>query len=383
MLLENLNDEFLAAQSLDVADDDEQTKDNSDDSGENKPKKRGRKKKDDNNPDEPKIPKKRGPKKKKMTKQRIFKLKVRRVKANTRERNRMHGLNDALDVLREHVPCYSKTQKLSKIETLRLARNYIDALADILKAGRKPDTIAFAKRLSKGLSQNTMNLVAGCLQLNPRTLLPDNELAKQYPGCNMYQQPMTGFNPNGISSLLGFPPFFPGGMPQDVHHRPQMHSPPLVPSTICNNNNPYSPPAPLPVANNIMTTSNANLMTSRASPVMSGAPMMPPSGVSTLSPIHADNFVADLPTGSMTSSTNYHVPFVSGQPNPNGRLLTGNYHDNDVYVNNAIGADMDAMQYMKNVPINGQSSVPPCGADMNMFQTQGHCLGMFNYDGQF
>lgn len=129
---------------------------------------------------EPKVPKKRGPKKKQMTKARVVKLRIRRVKANTRERNRMHGLNDALDELREHVPCYSKTQKLSKIETLRLARNYIFALAEILKSGMKPDSVSFAKALSKGLSQNTMNLVAGGLHLNPRTLLPESSFSKPY-----------------------------------------------------------------------------------------------------------------------------------------------------------------------------------------------------------
>ena len=139
------------------------------------------KKQTDAEPPEPKVPKKRGPKKKKMTKARLAKLRLRRVKANTRERNRMHGLNDALDVLRQHVPCYSKTQKLSKIETLRLASNYIGALADILKTGVRPDGVTFAKALSKGLSQNTMNLVAGCLQLNPRTLLPESaSYAKPY-----------------------------------------------------------------------------------------------------------------------------------------------------------------------------------------------------------
>lgn len=141
------------------------------------------------NKDEPKVPKKRGPKKKRMTKARIAKLRMRRVKANARERNRMHGLNDALDVLRQHVPCYSKNQKLSKIETLRLARNYIGALADILKSGMKPDSISFAKALSKGLSQNTMNLVAGGLQLNPRTLLPESSFGKpfQFYYNNSYQ----------------------------------------------------------------------------------------------------------------------------------------------------------------------------------------------------
>lgn len=145
-----------------------------------KDRKRKRKVDSKENSSEQKTPKKRGPKKKKMTKARLAKLRLRRMKANTRERNRMHGLNDALDLLREHVPCYSKTQKLSKIETLRLARNYISALADILKTGQKPDSISFAKSLSKGLSQNTMNLVAGCLQLNPRTLLPDSSFGKPY-----------------------------------------------------------------------------------------------------------------------------------------------------------------------------------------------------------
>ena len=137
------------------------------------------------------VPKKRGPKKKKMTQARVIKLRVRRVKANTRERSRMHGLNDALDVLREYVPCHSSTQKLSKIETLRLARNYIAAMTTILKTGVKPDDLDFAKALSQGLSQNTMNLVAGGLQLNPRTLLPEGQMKAyeqyaNYPGMECY-----------------------------------------------------------------------------------------------------------------------------------------------------------------------------------------------------
>nr|CDP93202.1 Bm2582, isoform b [Brugia malayi] len=51
----------------------------------------------------------------------INKSRVRRQKANTRERNRMHGLNRALDKLRQRVPITTQHQKLSKIETLRLA----------------------------------------------------------------------------------------------------------------------------------------------------------------------------------------------------------------------------------------------------------------------
>lgn len=50
------------------------------------------------------------------------KVRLRRQKANCRERNRMHGLNRALDNLRQCVPLTTQHQKLSKIETLRLAR---------------------------------------------------------------------------------------------------------------------------------------------------------------------------------------------------------------------------------------------------------------------
>ncbi|KAF7665396.1 hypothetical protein LDENG_00143980 [Lucifuga dentata] len=118
-------------------------------------------------------PKKRGPKKRKMTPARVERSKVRRMKANARERTRMHDLNSALDNLRKVVPCYSKTQKLSKIETLRLAKNYILALGEILRNGKRPDVVAYVQMLCKGLSQPTTNLVAGCLQLNTRNFLTE------------------------------------------------------------------------------------------------------------------------------------------------------------------------------------------------------------------
>ncbi|KIH53980.1 Helix-loop-helix DNA-binding domain protein [Ancylostoma duodenale] len=95
--------------------------------------------------------------------------KMRRMKANGRERQRMHGLNDALDVLRQYVPITTQHQKLSKIETLRLAseilRNYIFALQRMLHTGRQPTPLEYAHQLSIGLSQTTTNMLATLLQV--------------------------------------------------------------------------------------------------------------------------------------------------------------------------------------------------------------------------
>lgn len=118
-----------------------------------------------------KIPKKRGPKKKQMTPARVAKFKLRRIKANARERSRMHGLNEALEILRETMPDFNLSQKLSKIETLRLAYNYIGALSDLLNEDLQPDdNKSLAEKLCAGLSQNTMNLIANALEVNPRTM---------------------------------------------------------------------------------------------------------------------------------------------------------------------------------------------------------------------
>eukprot|EP00079_Xenopus_tropicalis_P009893 XP_002934289.1 PREDICTED: neurogenin-2 [Xenopus tropicalis] len=59
--------------------------------------------------------------------------KTRRIKANNRERNRMHHLNSALDSLREVLPSLPEDAKLTKIETLRFAYNYIWALSETLR----------------------------------------------------------------------------------------------------------------------------------------------------------------------------------------------------------------------------------------------------------
>ncbi|GLD46064.1 neurogenic differentiation factor 4 [Lates japonicus] len=149
------------------------------------------------------APKRRGPKKKKMTKARQERFRARRVKANARERSRMHGLNDALDNLRRVMPCYSKTQKLSKIETLRLARNYIWALSEVLESGQSPESHGFVEMLCKGLSQPTSNLVAGCLQLGPSPMM-----------LNKLEDKCGGPGVGGVGGQAGHPLSYPSaGLP--------------------------------------------------------------------------------------------------------------------------------------------------------------------------
>ncbi|CDS36361.1 neurogenic differentiation factor 1 [Echinococcus multilocularis] len=140
--------------------------------------------------------KKRGPKKKPLTKEREDRMRSRRARANDRERNRMHGLNRALEALRERVPVFSANQRLSKIETLRLAKNYIRALTDILESREaQPDSLKMALTLTDGLSQNTTNLVAGSLKVSPRVLL------------QMQKRNSYGANDSGSNS---------GAMPQEA-----------------------------------------------------------------------------------------------------------------------------------------------------------------------
>lgn len=57
---------------------------------------------------------------------------LRRLESNERERMRMHSLNDAFQELREVIPHVKKERRLSKIETLTLAKNYVMALTNVI-----------------------------------------------------------------------------------------------------------------------------------------------------------------------------------------------------------------------------------------------------------
>ena len=70
-------------------------------------------------------------------------LKERQLRRNERERARQNRLNNAFDVLREALPSYfapyKNGQKLTQIETLRLAKHYILSLKATLDEADKED----------------------------------------------------------------------------------------------------------------------------------------------------------------------------------------------------------------------------------------------------
>ncbi|CAG9535253.1 unnamed protein product [Cercopithifilaria johnstoni] len=63
-------------------------------------------------------------------------LRMRRQAANARERRRMNNLNDAFDRLRTVLPSVGTGRRLSKFETLQMAQQYIDCLAELLNKPR-------------------------------------------------------------------------------------------------------------------------------------------------------------------------------------------------------------------------------------------------------
>ncbi|XP_076810400.1 uncharacterized protein LOC143453126 [Clavelina lepadiformis] len=80
---------------------------------------------------------------------------LKRLQSNERERLRMHQLNDAFQALRDICPQVKHDRKLSKIETLTLAHNYIVSLSRMVVALEKtlnasPENL---KEVSLGLSE--------------------------------------------------------------------------------------------------------------------------------------------------------------------------------------------------------------------------------------
>uniref|UniRef100_A0A4W6CZN0 Neurogenin 3 n=2 Tax=Lates calcarifer TaxID=8187 RepID=A0A4W6CZN0_LATCA len=104
----------------------------------------------------------------------------RRMKANDRERHRMHNLNSALDVLRSILPALPDDAKLTKIETLRFAHNYIWALTETLRMADGHGHAAAAE-LDLGSPSSVSSAESGYLtsaEFDPRnSYTPVNEMS--------------------------------------------------------------------------------------------------------------------------------------------------------------------------------------------------------------
>ena len=78
----------------------------------------------------------------------------RQLRRNERERERQARLNSAFDVLRGSIPSflapYKEEQKLTQIETLRLAKYYIRSLKGMLEECEKEDNVSTTDQNAKG-----------------------------------------------------------------------------------------------------------------------------------------------------------------------------------------------------------------------------------------
>jgi len=102
---------------------------------------------------------------------------LRRIESNERERQRMHSLNDAFQDLREVIPHVRRGRRLSKIETLTLAKNYIKALTNVvceMRGERVPyadlqapvDGDPTSAGVLDGVDRKDVVSAAGCLSEN-------------------------------------------------------------------------------------------------------------------------------------------------------------------------------------------------------------------------
>ncbi|XP_057303169.1 neurogenin-2-like isoform X2 [Hydractinia symbiolongicarpus] len=66
---------------------------------------------------------------------------VKRLRANDRERRRVHLINCAMESLRDVIPGLKEKRKLTKLELLRAANQYIWILDEALRTGHTIDEI--------------------------------------------------------------------------------------------------------------------------------------------------------------------------------------------------------------------------------------------------
>jgi achaete-scute complex protein len=61
-------------------------------------------------------------------------VKVGTTRRNARERNRVRHINTCFEILRQHIPHEKHNKKLSKVDTLKSAMDYIENLRQLLQS---------------------------------------------------------------------------------------------------------------------------------------------------------------------------------------------------------------------------------------------------------
>ena len=112
------------------------------------------------------------------------------------------------------LPIVSNSQKLSKIETLRLARNYIEWMTAVLGEGNRnefAESAAFSAQaaagyLSRGISQGTSNTITSLLGLKPRPIVSCNQGESLQPtGASPRSRMHSAFHLTDITAQLAVP----------------------------------------------------------------------------------------------------------------------------------------------------------------------------------
>ena len=228
---------------------------------------------------EPITPDKGAAKKKRYTKSRVRSRspseitrlkKLRRSKANDRERNRMHMLNNGLEKLRGVLPTFPEETKLTKIETLRYAYNYIWALQHAAAVLDNDDEEVIDTFKNEGLSVKigdiTVNITDQGNNIVPNTppcdrlSLPSSPVGSVNSGC-LSNNNIVPAKESQCRKSLGF---------SDMSPNPCHEQVPVVPQ-FCDQmgqklSSPVLPPCSMPHSQNNMLNSQNFLPSSQYHP---------------------------------------------------------------------------------------------------------------------
>lgn len=75
-------------------------------------------------------------------------IKIGTTRRNARERNRVRHINACFEILRQHIPHEKHNKKLSKVDTLKSAMNYIENLRQLLQTTTTTQTMIYTKEQS-------------------------------------------------------------------------------------------------------------------------------------------------------------------------------------------------------------------------------------------